>query len=292
MRTLVPTVILLTLLASGCSGGKLVRELEGLIPAEVEGWTATESTAYDTGTIFDYMNGAGELFLSYAYRGMMVRRFERGDNELTAEIYDMSTGGDAYGIFSRFRSGEKVAIGQGACYVTGHLNLWRGRYYASVFALENEDGIRAEIEALGRAIAERIGADAPLPEILRRLPETDRDPESVRYFHLHTDLNRYWFVADENLLGLGPETEAALAAYELDADYPYLLLVRYPDAERAAAAAAAFRSAWMPEAGEVAIVQVEDGLWSALERDEAVVGIVFDSPDAERARALLEAAGF
>jgi hypothetical protein len=238
------------------------------------------------------MNGAGELFLSYAYRGMLVRRFVRGDNELTAEIYDMGTGADAFGIFSRFRSGEEVAIGQGACYVTDHLNFWKGRYYGSVFAILDETGIREDILDLGRAMADLITDESPLPGIVQRLPEADRDPESVRFFHLYTDLNRYYFVSDSNILELTPETDAALAAYEFEDEYPFLLLVQYPDSDHAARAETAFREAWMPEAGEEGLVQVEDGLWSAMSRQEETIAIVFDAPDADRARELLRAGGF
>jgi len=292
MRHLVPAVLMLSLLGSGCSGRKLVNELDALIPETLAGWTAEETTPYDTETIFEYMNGAGELFLSYAYRGMLVRRFVRGENELTAEIYDMGSGSDAFGIFSRFRSGEEIDLGQGACYVTDHLNFWKGRYYGSVFAMLDEEGIREEILGLGRRMAERIDSQAPLPAVVERLPAADRDPASVRFFHLHTDLNRYYFVSDTNILDLDPGTDAALAAYERGDEYVFLVIIVYPEPDAAERAADDFRDAWMPEVQDENLVQVEDGLWSALARDGRTLAIVFDAPTAERARDLLRAGGF
>ncbi len=270
----IPMIALLSLavLTSGCRGRKDAMDLEALIPAGVAGWTAGDVTPYDTQTIFEYMDGAGELFLSYAYRGMLVRRFERDGNELTAEIYDMGVPADAYGIFSRFRSGESLDIGSGACSVRDHLNFWKGRFFVSIFALADEAGVRDEIFALGRTVADRIAEEAPLPGLVQRLPSENRDPDSVRFFHRHTDLNRYYFVSDTNILALDETTDAALAAYERGEEYSFLLLVRYADTDLASRVAAAFRAAWMPEAGSDGIVQVEDGRWSAVAVQGEVLG--------------------
>lgn len=48
-----------------------------VLPAAVEGWISDGQEAhYDGRTVFDYIDGAGELFLAYGFEQLAVRRFE------------------------------------------------------------------------------------------------------------------------------------------------------------------------------------------------------------------------
>ena len=60
---------------------------EVVLPATVEGWTRDGHEAhYDARTVFDYIDGAGELFLAYGFEQVAVRRFEKaGQPPLTLE---------------------------------------------------------------------------------------------------------------------------------------------------------------------------------------------------------------
>jgi hypothetical protein len=80
----------------------------------------------------------------------------------------------------------------------------------------------------------------------------------------------------ENLLGLGRETEAILAQYDVGGAAAQLLLVQYPGAEAAAGLAAL-------EASQI------DGLVAASARGD-LLGAVFGEVDAALAQGLLEKA--
>jgi hypothetical protein len=48
-----------------------------VLPAAMEGWIWDGQEAhYDARTVFDYIDGAGELFLAYGFEQLAVRRFE------------------------------------------------------------------------------------------------------------------------------------------------------------------------------------------------------------------------
>jgi len=107
-------------------------------------------------------------------------------------------------------------------------------------------------------------------------------------------LNSAYFVSQRDILDLGPQAEAVLAAYRGSGARPRLLLVRYPEAAAARRALARFRAAYLPEAGEGAEadgagpVPVEDG-WTAASASGRGVAIVFAAPDRETAEAFLAA---
>ena len=73
-----------------------------LLPESVAGWTRGDpSVTYDRETIFDYINGAGEVYRSYAFSHVMVAVYTGPEGpDITVELFDMGNSADAYGVFS------------------------------------------------------------------------------------------------------------------------------------------------------------------------------------------------
>ena len=273
----------------GWEGGM---EMADFVPASVGEWLAEgEGEYFPDEAIFTYMNGAGEVYRSYSFRTLFVRTFAKADREpITVELFDMGSPADAFGIFSRNRRGEDVGVGQGSEYDSGYLLFWRGRYFVAVYALEADDETKGVVFELGRAIAEAIGEDGPLPAMLSLLPADELVPGSERYFHLHTCLNHHYYLSDDNLLGLAPDTEAAIGEYGPKGGRFRLLLVHYPAADRAEAALARLNEEYLPAGGNGEPVAIEDGSWAAARTSGELLALVLDAPDAETAAALLAAA--
>lgn len=145
---------------------------EVVLPAAVEGWIWDGQEAhYDVRTVFDYIDGAGELFLAYGFEQLAVRRFERADQPpLTIECYRMASAEGAFGVFSFERQGEGIGIGQGSEVGGGLLRFWKGRYFVSIFA----DGEGAEAESailqLARLTAAAIQEEGQPPRVVGQIP--------------------------------------------------------------------------------------------------------------------------
>jgi hypothetical protein len=287
---LIPTILLL----SSCQPGGDVMDLSSLVPGSIGAWRADPQTAdavYDSDTVFDYMDGAGEVFRQYAYKQMFVRRLVDGSgDEMTVEVYDMGTPADAFGIFARFRSGEPAGIGQGSAWVTGQLNFWKGRFYVSVYTFQGRSESTDEILSAGRSIAEAIAETGPFPAVVRLLPVDDLVPETIRYFHTHTELNRHFFLADDDVLGLAGTAEAALAHFRREEEYAILLLVLYPEAGAATSAAESAHRVLMPESGATETVTMESGLTRGVTVADDLLAIVLEARSPEHARELLAVA--
>jgi hypothetical protein len=125
--------------------------------------------------------------------------------------------------------------------------------------------------------------------LLAFLPPAGLDQGKVRYFHLPLQLDKHYFVASENILNLDRRTDCLLAEYPQEEGDPLvLLLIRYENALKAEAAQGNFLKIYMPEARE-GLARMENGKWTMAGREDDLLKIVFEAPDAERAAGLLAA---
>jgi hypothetical protein len=265
-----------------------VSEFNKVLPETIDGWTKTgPPRLYAPGNLSDYIDGGAELYLSYNFRNALsVKYKDSAENEIAVDIFDMGTSYDAFGVFAHTREAIETALGQGSEYGGGLLTFWKYRYYVSILAYPETAAVKEAVFKLGRAIAGAIKSEGPLPPILALLPSENLMPETVRYFHHYIWLNSFHFVSNENILDIGGDTPAVLAKYRRAGSTMFLLLVRYPDAVRAEAAAAQFRDRLLGGA-EDGMLRLKEGSWTGIQRRGDLVSVVFNAPDAAALRKIL-----
>jgi hypothetical protein len=296
MKIFIPFVFLSILFgtAQGAgAGGKGQVAPKITLPVEVGGWkwNGKEST-YNSRTVFDYINGAAELYLTYGFQGLKVRRFAKpGAPPINLEIYEMASPEDAYGVFSFEYQDEPAGIGQGSEFGGGLLRFWKGKYFASVYAEGEGEGVEAAILGIGRAAAQAIPAAGSEPKLIQLLPgkELGLIGKSTRYLKSHILLNQRFFISHQNLLNLSRKTEAVLAVYSRSGQRSQLLLVRYANADEAGSALKSFKKAYMPEAGKLDRLRTEDKKWTFARQEKEYLLLVFSAPAESNAEALLKA---
>ncbi len=73
------------------------------------GWQPRAERRITPAKIFDYMDGAGELYLAYGFRSLLVRDYAKpGEPKITCELYQMPSSADAFGLFSQDRAEDFV----------------------------------------------------------------------------------------------------------------------------------------------------------------------------------------
>jgi len=263
--------------------------LKALLPSSALGWTAEPADhVYDRESIFEYIDGAGEVYRAFNIRLLVSRRFHRdGKPDLIIDLFDMGSAADAFGVFTHDLDGEDAGLGQGSNYKGGLLTFWRDRYLVSIFAEGESIETKAGLFALAKPIAAAIGRDGAKPALLAVVPPDFAAPTAIRYLHSPVILNYHYFVGAENLLGLGPETEAVLAKSPDRGRNGVLLAVKYRDAASAGEAYARFTKARMPDTAGAGVVRTEDGKWTAARLKGEIAIVVFAAPSPEAARALL-----
>lgn len=280
------------------SGGELMArgsqddkaKLANLLPLEINGWSASaEDRLYDNETIFDYIDGAGEVYRSYNLKQLLARHYtKKGKPDLVADLFDMGTSADAFGVFSHDLEGDEAGIGQGSTYDGGLLSFWKDRFFVSLYAEQETDEVKEALLSLGRRVASSIKREGEKPGIVSLLPLKSLFEKSLHYFHNHLILNYHFYVSEQNILFLDQQTEAALGAYRADDKKYHLLLIRYHDLEKASKAYESFVKAYMPDAGEPGLVKTEDSQWTGARLIKDFLLIIFNAPSDSLAKETLD----
>ena len=254
-----------------------VQKLAAFIPPTIGPYVSEADQTFDAESIFDYIDGAGEVYRSYNMKLLVSRRFHKdGKPDLVVDLFDMGSPEDAFGVFTHDLDGEDARVGQGSNYKAGLLSFWKDRYFGSVYAEEETAETKGLVFELGRRIDGAIPGLGERPGLLRFLPPDGLDAGRVRFFHNQFVLNHHFFVADTNILLLDQKTDAVLADYGSKDDRSKVLLAACEDGGSAAKAGASFARAYMPEAAEKGIVKAENGKWTAVRVYDRYVVIVFD----------------
>ena len=191
LKGLIPCSILLSCvpvaLAQQSQLGQIpaaVRErLSGLVPSPPPGRaTAQEQPAfYDSSTLYQYMDGAADVFQTYDLQALFHRDFKAGPVELTVDIFDMGTLENAFGMYAAERSPkyEFVTIGTEGYRDEGILNFFQDRYYVKLAGFGA--GADPALRQFAVAISERMGGDKGFPAFLSKLPEAHRKRRTEQY---------------------------------------------------------------------------------------------------------------
>jgi len=226
-------MVALALLAFALPQGAVARADAGsddptrLVPT-LSGWHAGEAPrAFGPENLFEYINGAAEAYLSYDFRALAVGDYvaDASKAAVTAEIYDMGTPLNAFGIYGaeRFSESRFIDVGSQGYAEDGVLNFLHGRYYVKLLCFDCEGDGSGTLAGFARAfIALTPGEPKGFPPLLRTLPRRGLVANSEKYIL-------------RNVLGFAFLHDGYLAAYR-DGDASYDgFLVEAASAEEAEA---------------------------------------------------------
>ena len=280
------------------------------LPDTIEQWRLEGSPKrIDSKNIFDYMNGAGELYLGYHFDHLWVYEYrDQSGNDILVELYHMKDSNDAFGLLSLDWGGEAettmVAIPD-ALYGKGMLRVWSKNIYVRIMAMKETPVARDVILKLGKIIASNRSNPSP-PKLLRVLEPILGSHWTLRrdrigYFYSHLVLNSFYYLSHENILNLNHSTEAVIAAYEKtrkdhDQKRFHFLVINYPDHQQALMAMNGFVEAYLPDRKRENqpelknenknFYQIEDG-WMGYKLQNRYLALVFECPDLESAREIM-----
>jgi hypothetical protein len=268
-------------------------EMKKLLPREILAYKSdSKDEFYDRQTTFRYMDGAAELYRSFAFKHLLVRRYLKANAPaIIVELFDMGLAEEAFGIFTFETGGDEAGVGQGSDYGGGLLRFWKGKFFVNVYGEQETPSTKQDVLEIANAIARSLGQEGQKPKLIHDLPEENLSERSIRYFHLHQSLNYHYFISHQNILRLGEKTNAVLASYLLPQakDKTFLLLIRYPTNKLAGEALQSFVKAYLPESKIAKAIQTENRKWATALTDQEFVIVVFDAPNKEKAEELIQA---
>jgi hypothetical protein len=263
--------------------------MQKFIPPSIDCWKASDSSRIYTGEeIFDYMDGAGEIYRSYNFQKLLVQRYAcPNQEEILIEVFDMGSARNAFGVYTYMQGrGTSVTIGQDGEYKMGLLCFWKDKYFICIRVEKENPQASKAIFDLGEKIARAIPTEGKRPDIVKHIPLNKYLEKSLRYFYRYEILNIHFYVADSNILNLNDSTEGVLVRSKKDSSY--LLLAGYPNKEQTDSAYNSFLTHYMPDSKESGIVKTENEKWTTCTKEKNYFVIMFDVPTKEQAMISLE----
>jgi len=313
------TVILVSLLFGGTKSEMKAQTIN--LPKTVGAWTRPDSPRVVTSqNIFDYMDGAGELYVGYRFDHLEVYEYASSqEDSILVELYFMASSDDAFGLLSLDWGGEPVSLSGSslnvikqsqshlirALYGEGLLRIWADNIYARVMATRETPASKNAVLSLGIAIT-ADQKNPPEPGLLKALlPQISVDwklrKDRMSFFRSYLVLNSIYYLSQQNILSLDHSAEAVTAPYEKarepgDTKRIQFLLVKYENPDRARNALGHFHDAFLPEhrkdikpdstVENPNVFEIEDG-WLGYQLKGKYLAIVFDCPDQELAQYII-----
>jgi hypothetical protein len=158
---------------------RLIQILPNPLPdhAAAQGPTAF----YTAANLYEYMDGAADVFLLYDLQALMHQEIKAGEVDLTVDVFDVGTPQDAFGIYAAERSPnyDFVALGAEGYRNEGIVNFLQDRYYVKLAAFGS--GADAVLDLFAKSLSERIGGSRTLPALIAQLPASHRKPHTEQY---------------------------------------------------------------------------------------------------------------
>ncbi len=266
-------------------------DIAAFLPDQSNEWTkAGNDTYYNNETLYDYIDGAAELYLSYGFHTVISRRYTApGEMDIVAEVFDMKGSRDAFGAFTNMREKNQHEFGQGSQQIDGSLIFWKDHYFISVSTNKTTEKSVAAIRKIADYIDKTIPDQGKTPAVLNLLPDKDLVPEGYCYFHHYIWLNSYYFIANYNILDVSETTDAVIAKYGPADNRLYMLLIQYPDESSAKTAYNKFIADFAPELKTKDAIKLKENTWHTASLQGNIFAAVFNSKTKDAAISLLNA---
>ena len=213
--------LILGLVSLGYGQAEVQSNLTSLLPAPA-GWSLTEApSAYLPSSLFEYINGGAENYLSYGFRELVVGNYKKQASAavLTVEIYDMGDDVKAFGVYSseRYPESQFLEIGNEGYREEGALNFIVGAYYVKLLCFECGPEGEPLLTSVAREIEKKIPNKGELPPLLGLFPKEGLIAKSEKFVL-------------QNVLGYGFLHHGYLAGYRAQDQEFELFMIQGTDA--------------------------------------------------------------
>lgn len=168
---------------SASAAAEIKQHLLALIPTPLPAQAVLQDATafYSPETLYKYMDGGADVYLLYDFQLLLHQEFKAKQVDVTADMFDMGTSENAFGMYASERSPsyDFIPIGAEGYKNQGILNFLKGRYYVKLAGF----GADADtvLDQFARAISARIEDKAEFPALLQKLPQSNRKPRSEQY---------------------------------------------------------------------------------------------------------------
>jgi len=183
---------------------------------KIQGWTAADTVDYyDSSNLWEYINGAADLFYTFGFQNLQSREMSSGNVEVVVDIYNMGSRLNAFGMYKTERGEQKdlLNIGIEAVITSPHQSLMlKDIYYIKLNVYEGE--LTTEMNKnLLQSIADILPGSNEYPSELDLLPAENKLKNSENF-------------TKESYLGLSELKNCLYADYKInEKEFQYFIIV-------------------------------------------------------------------
>jgi hypothetical protein len=182
---------------------------------KIKGWKLIiEETLYNASTLWEYINGAAEIYLAYDFQNLYLAKYtNKNGQEIRIEIYEHSSPVNAFGIYTAERMSDYnfVNIGVQGYAEPGLLNFYTGKYYIKLISSGAQIGDKVALMSIATEIDKAFGFTKNWPKITYCFPAEGKIPNTEN------------FIA-KNFLGYSFFHSAFTAEYDSDEKFQIFII--------------------------------------------------------------------
>ena len=135
-------------------------------------------------SLFNYINGAAEMYHKYDFEEVHVARYKRDAGEITVDIYRFADADMAFGMYTTLRPDDPSSVGLGAeGFTYGPVLVFtRGPFMVNLQTYDEEVFSPSDMESLARAVDDELPGEPRKPVTFDLFPAVGRVPNTERMF--------------------------------------------------------------------------------------------------------------
>jgi len=214
-----------------------------LIPGQfAPGWVKSgEILRFVKNDLYGHIDGGAELFHEFGFDELVMQRYSKGEQELSLEIYVMSSAESALGIYLKMCGKEKPNPAIKTRHTANRMQftLLKSNYFIQVNNTHGDSAVVPDMVILANRVTDKIPAGRPVT-LFNVLPREDAQ-ELVTGSELlvrgQYGLQPIFTFGRGDILMLNGEVFGVVADYADSAGVTWTrLLIEYPDTNRASVA--------------------------------------------------------
>ncbi|MCK4494980.1 MAG: hypothetical protein KAU91_01415 [Candidatus Aminicenantes bacterium] len=159
----------------------------GFLLPDIASWKPAESPQnYFPENLFEYINGAAEIYIAYDFKELIVAQYERRDSEfnVAVEIYDMGNGKNSFGIYSveRYPDNKFISVGTQGYLEDEALNFLVGKYYIKLLCFDCNGNSDDYLKLFAQEIVKKVKDKDAFPVLLKAFPKEGLIPNTEKFF--------------------------------------------------------------------------------------------------------------
>lgn len=184
-RSIRPMSLLLGLMVGAILTGGIGAEGKTVSFPEMSGWRLDgKSHFFSPQTLYEYINGAADLYLTYEFQDLQVAEYKGGKKAgVTVEVYRHKDPTQAFGIYSqeRLAGARFLELGAQGYYEPNVMNFLVGPYYVKINGFNTGEDDERILLPFARKMEEILGGKTSLPAILASFPEEGKKKNSEKF---------------------------------------------------------------------------------------------------------------